>query len=128
VTEYLELDDLMAAATAILGKSPEVRDIGLLEAAAARSQASVYGTDAYPDLDTKAAALLHSIVAGHALVDGNKRLGWVAARLFYRLNDRDLRMPADAGFHLVMEVADGTTTDVTAIADRLRQWVVDLQD
>jgi death on curing protein len=128
VTEYLELDDLIAAATAVLGRAPEVRDIGLLEAAAARSRASVYGTDAYPDLDTKAAALLHSIVAGHALVDGNKRLGWVAIRLFYRLNDRDLRMPPDAVFDLVMQVADGTTSDVSAIADRLRPSVVDLQD
>jgi death-on-curing protein len=128
VTEYLELDDLIAAATAILGKTPEVRDFGLLEGAAARSRASVYGTDAYPDLDTKAAALLHSIVAGHALVDGNKRLGWVAARLFYRLNDRDLRMPPDIGFDLVMEIAAGTTSDVTTIADRLSQWVVDLED
>ena len=39
-----------------------MRDIGILEAAVARTRATVYGEDAYPDLDAKAAALLHSIV------------------------------------------------------------------
>ncbi len=128
MTEYLELDDLIVAATATLGRPPEVRDVGLLEGAAARPRASAYGVDAYPDLDTKAAALLHSIVTGHALVDGNKRLGWVAVRLFYRLNDRDLRMLPDSAYDLIIAIADGTVTDVRAIADRLSPWVVDLHE
>jgi death-on-curing protein len=126
VTEHLDLDDLLAAAEAALGRPPEVRDIGLLEAAVARTRASAYGADAYPDLDAKAAALLHSIVTGHALVDGNKRLGWVAVRLFYRLNDRDLRAPIDEAFDLVAEIADGSLRDVPAIAARLRARSSDL--
>jgi death on curing protein len=128
VTEYLEFDDLVEAATATLGKPAEIRDVGLLEGAVARPRASVYGTDAYLDLDTKAAALLHSIVTGHALVDGNKRLGWVAVRLFYRLNDRDLRMPSDSAYDLVIAIADGSATDVREIAHRLSSWVVELGD
>jgi death-on-curing protein len=128
VTEHLDLDDLLVAAEAILGRPPEVRDIGLLEAAVARTRTSVYGEDAYPDLDTKAAALLHSIVTGHALVDGNKRLGWVSARLFYRLNRSELRAPADDAFDLVMSIADGSLRDVREIADRLRPWASDLDD
>lgn len=126
MTEHLDLDDLLAAADAALGRAAEVRDFGILEAAVARTRASIYGEDAYPDLDTKAAALLHSIVTGHALVDGNKRLGWVAVRLFYRLNDMDLRTPAGAAFGLVTAVAAGTVRDVGDIAGRLRDWVVDL--
>jgi len=124
VTEHLDLDDLLAAAEAALGRPPEVRDIGILEAAVARTRASVYGEDAYQDLDAKAAALLHSIVTGHALIDGNKRLGWVSVRLFYRLNERDLRAPIDDAFDLVVEIADGSLRDVPAIAARLRPWVV----
>ena len=127
MTEYLELDDLITAATAALGWPPEISDVGLLEAALARPKASVYGAEAYPNLDTKAGALLHSIVAGHGLVDGNKRLGWVAVRLFYALNDRDLRMPLDMAFDLIVEVADGRLSDVREIADRLAGFVVDLQ-
>jgi len=120
VTEYLDLDDLLAAAEAALGGPVEVRDIGLLDAAAARPQASVYGSDAYPDLDTKAAALLHSLVTGHPLVDGNKRLGWVAVRLFYLLNDADIRPAPEEAYELVVAVADGTLRDVEAIAERFR--------
>ena len=126
MTEHLDLDDLLAAAEAALGRPPDTRDIGILEAAVARTRASVYGEDAYPDLDAKAAALLHSIVTGHALIDGNKRLGWVAVRLFYRLNDRDLRAPIDAAFDLVAAIADGSLRDVPAIAASLAAWSSDL--
>jgi death-on-curing protein len=126
VTEHLDLDDLLAAAEAALGRPPDVRDIGILEAAVARTRASVYGEDAYPDLNAKAAALLHSIVTGHALIDGNKRLGWVAVRLFYRLNERDLRAPIDDAFALVAAIADGSLRDVPAIAARLRAWSSEL--
>lgn len=124
MTEHLDLDDLLVAAEAALGRPPEVRDIGILEAAVARTRASVYGEDAYRDLDAKAAALLHSVVTGHALIDGNKRLGWVAVRLFYRLNERDLHAPIDDTFDLVVEIADGSIRDVPAIAARIGAWVV----
>jgi death-on-curing protein len=46
-----------------------VQDYGLLEAARARPQATAFGKDAYPDLDAKAATLLHSIARNHALID-----------------------------------------------------------
>jgi death on curing protein len=126
VTEHLDLEDLLAAAQAALGRPAEVRDAGILQAAVARTQATVFGEEAYRDLDAKAAALLHSIVAGHALVDGNKRLGWVAVRVFYRLNGRDLRAPADEAFELVASIADGSVHDVPDIAGRLSVWAVDI--
>ena len=126
MTEHLDLEDLLSAAQAALGRPPDVRDIGILEAAVARTRASVYGEDAYPDLDAKAAALLHSIVTGHALIDDNKRLGWVGVRLFYRMDDRDLRAPVDDAFDLVSSIADGSLRDIRDIAGRLRAWVVDV--
>jgi death-on-curing protein len=122
VIEYLDLDDLLVAADAAVGGRAVVRDVGLLQASAARPQASAFGEDAYPDLDQKAAALLHAIVTGHPLVDGNKRLGWVATRLFYLLNGTDLAAPADSAFALVMAVASGEMDDITAIASCLRAW------
>lgn len=126
MTEHLDLDDLLAAAEAAVGQSPDVRDVGILEAAVARSRASVFGEDAYPDPHAKAAALLHSIVTGHALVDGNKRLGWVSVRLLYRMNGFDLRAPVDDAFRLVTSIADRTVRDVPDIAARLQAWVVDV--
>jgi death-on-curing protein len=122
VTEYLELEDLLEAAAAAIGHPPEVRDIGLLQGAVARPAASAFGEGAYPGLDQKAAALLHSIVTSHPLADGNKRLGWVATRLFYRLNGTDIRQTTDEAFELVIGIADGSIGEVTAIADRLTAW------
>jgi len=84
--EYLDLDDLIDLARALLGDPPPIRDVGLLGSAAARPQATAFGQDAYPDVITKAAALLQSIVNNHALVDGNKRLGWLATAVFLELN------------------------------------------
>lgn len=122
MTDYLDLDDLLAAADAAVGGSAEVRDVGILQAAAARPQATAFGDDAYPTLDAKAAALLQSIVAGHPLVDGNKRLGWVAVRLFYKMNGTDVHLPADDAFDLIVAVAGGELRDVPAIAAILGRW------
>lgn len=119
---YLDLDDLLAAASAFLGRRPDVRDHGLLESALARPQATVFGEDAYPSFHGKAAALLSSLVTNHALVDGNKRLGLVAVRLFYGLNRRPFVATDDEKFELVMSVADGRLTEVVKIAERLEQF------
>ena len=119
MTAYLSLDDLLAAAQASMGRTPEVRDYGLLESALARPHTTVFGADAYPGIHQKAAALLHSLVRNHALVDGNKRLGWVAVRLFYVLNDLDLRAGHDDAFSFVMGVAAGEITEV----DEMAAWL-----
>jgi death-on-curing protein len=119
VTRHLDLDDLLAAAEAAVGRPPEVRDYGLLESALARPQTTVFGADAYPGIHEKAAALLHSRVRNHALADGNKRLGWVAPRLFYLLNDCDLAADHDDAFAFVVAIADGTLTDIEHMASWL---------
>ena len=104
--EYLDVDDLVGLAAALLGDPPPLRDLGLLGAAAARPQATAFGEDAYPDLWHKAAALLHSIVTNHPLVDGNKRLGWVACAVFLDLNGIDPTAASnDDVYDLVMNVA-----------------------
>jgi death-on-curing protein len=120
--EYLDTEDLLELARRLLGEPPPVRDVGLLGAAAARSQASAFGEDAYPDAWTKAAALLHSIVNTHPLIDGNKRLGWLAASVFLELNDASVRAAANDDVHeLVMAVAAGAPSlvDIAATLRRM---------
>lgn len=78
MTSFPTTDDILALAGVVL-PAVEVRDGGQLHAAVLRPQTSVFGADAYPGLWAKAAALMHSIICGHPLVDGNKRLGWAAA-------------------------------------------------
>ena len=101
MVEFLDLEDLLAL-TEDLGAGP-VRDAGLLEAAVARPRTTVFGDDAYPTLLDKAAALLHSICRNHGLVDGNKRLAWLATDVFLRINGIALVLPDDAAFELVYE-------------------------
>ena len=60
------------------------------EAALARPQATFGGEDLYPDVEAKAAALMHSLVMNHPFVDGNKRAGAAAAELFLNVNDVEL--------------------------------------
>lgn len=114
---YLTVPELLHVAERALGFEPKVRDLGLLEAAAARPAASAFGHDAYPGMDEKAAALLHSLARNHALVDGNKRLALAGMLAFYGLNARRLTLTNDEAYDLVMAVADGRLDTVSGIAD-----------
>ncbi|MCB9389695.1 MAG: Fic family protein [Acidimicrobiia bacterium] len=120
---YLATEDLTILARELLGDVLVVRDVGLLASAAARPEASAFGRDAYPDLMSKAAALLQSIVNNHPLVDGNKRLGWLSCAVFLDINGVDPTVASnDDVFDLVIWVA-ATSVDVEAIAKRLESIV-----
>ena len=119
--EYLDVEDLVVLGTQLLGDEFTVRDVGLLGAAAERPQTSAFGEDAYPDLWTKAAALMQSLVNGHPLVDGNKRLGWLATAVFLELNGIAASVADnDEVYELVHSVAKGAPS-VEAIAASLKR-------
>lgn len=121
--EYLELDDIIDLTKLLLGEPPPIRDIGLLGSACARPQTTAFGEDAYPDLWTKAAALLQSLVKSHPLVDGNKRLGWVATAVFVEINGvRVTRVSNDDVYDYVIGVA-ARSDEVEAIARSLKEVV-----
>lgn len=123
MTIYLGLGELLDIAAEILSTQPKVRDYGLLESAAARPQTSVFGQDAYPDLATKAAALLHSICTNHALIDGNKRLAWAATRMFVWENtgEQPRHVSSADAIAFMYSVADGSITEVADVAAELRR-------
>jgi death on curing protein len=116
--EYLDVEDLIQL-TADLGAGA-VRDLGLLDSAAARARSSMFGQDAYDTIELKAAALLHSICRNHALVDGNKRLAWLATVVFLDIDGIAVELAEDEAFELVMAVAEGAI-DVPEIAARLTE-------
>lgn len=121
--EFLDVDDLVDLARSLLSDPPPIRDIGLLGSAAARPQTTAFGEDAYPDLVTKAAALLQSIVNNHALVDGNERLGWLATAVFLELNGiKASRASNDDVYELVMWIA-ASNPDLNDITTRLRRVI-----
>jgi len=119
--EFLDLDDVIGLAVVLLGDPAPTRDLGLLGSAVARPQTTAFGDDAYPDIWTKAAALLQSIVTNHALVDGNKRLGWLSTAVFLEINGIEVsRASNDDVYDLVIDVAAGRPA-IDAIAKRLQQ-------
>lgn len=116
---YLTLAELIRVAERAIAGEVEIRDYGLLESALARPRASVFGTDAYPGLEDKAAALLHSLAGNHALVDGNKRLGLAATIAFLGVNGRRLTFSNDEAYDFIIAVAAGELKDVPSIAVRI---------
>ena len=115
--DYLDIHDLLEIGNSLIPDF-RVREIGLLEAAAARPQTLVFGNDAYDTFPLKAAALMHSIARNHLLVDGNKRLAWAATRTFCILNGYDIFNDVDSAEIVVLSVATGTL-DVVSIASAL---------
>ncbi|MEV7803512.1 type II toxin-antitoxin system death-on-curing family toxin [Microbispora sp. NPDC088329] len=121
MTRYITLEQALRIARWATGAPIEVRDIGLLEAALLRPQTSLFGQDAYPDLLTKAAAILHSIVSNHPFVDGNKRAAWLTMYVFCAKNGVEIEpQDDDVAYDFVIAVASGKLTEVDEIADVLR--------
>jgi len=125
VTRSLTAEQALRIARVAVGGPIDVRDVGLLESAIHRPRASVLGQDAYPDLFTKAGALLHSLARNHPLVDGNKRLAWLATYVFLAKNGIVLDPDEDAAYDLVVQVASGCVDDVEQIAATLATFVAE---
>ncbi len=70
--KVLWLHHLMAEET---GGSVGVRDTGLLESALNNAYSTFGGEELYKTKEEKAASLGFSLIANHAFVDGNKRIG-----------------------------------------------------
>lgn len=96
-----------------------VRDEGLLLSALAMPQVGFGEEYAHKDLFEMAAAYLFHLVKNHPFVDGNKRVGAVAARVFLALNGVAIDMPEDTIYDLVIATAEGRA-DKAAIAAAFR--------
>lgn len=119
--EFLDLDDVIELARRLLGDPPPIRDAGLLGSAVARPQTTIALDDAYPTIWLKAAALLQSIVGSHALIDGNKRLGWLATAVFLEINDASVATATNGEvYDLVMAIAS-SKSNIEEIADHLQR-------
>ena len=127
MTEYLNREDILAAGGIAVGQIVEVGDYGLLDAAVARPQATVFGVDAYQSDWFKAAALMQSLARNHALVDGNKRTAWAAAWTFLHINGirQNPQFDVDAAEKFVNDVATGAIGEVGDIATGLAQFEED---
>lgn len=107
MTGYLEIEDALQVVDRF---GFLVRDIGLLASALARPATTVIGVEAYPQLATKAAALMESVARFHPLIDGKKRTAWTLMVLMLWINGYRHDFSTDEAFNLLVGVAAGDIT------------------
>jgi death-on-curing protein len=115
VIRYVELPQAVGVLDAL---GLKVRDIGLLSSALSRPASSMYGIQAYPEIEVKAAALMSSLAQNHPLYDGNKRFSWILTLTFLELNGLRIDMDTDTAFDLVLGTAQ-SRLDLPEIAEIL---------
>jgi death-on-curing protein len=114
-----ELIELHHRIIAQSGGADGVRDLGLAESALAQPQMSFGGTELYPTLAEKAAALCFSLVMNHPFVDGNKRIGHAAMEVFLVMNGFELTADVDDSESVILRLAAGELERVL-----FTEWVV----
>ncbi|HEV3086434.1 MAG TPA: Fic family protein [Candidatus Elarobacter sp.] len=83
--QYLTEDDVIAFYTEAIG-TPVLRYPEGLASAVGRPQQTAFGEDAYPTLMLKAAALMQSLAQNQPFIDGNKRIAWIAGKVFLQIH------------------------------------------
>ncbi|HZH75622.1 MAG TPA: type II toxin-antitoxin system death-on-curing family toxin [Archangium sp.] len=122
--DFLTLEDVLDIHTqqlARFGGGEGMRDLGLLESALAQPQATFGGEYVHQSLWEMAAAYLFHIVSNHPFIDGNKRVGLLAALVFLELNGTTLTQGSEELYELTMAVAAGrmTKAEVTVALMRI---------
>jgi death-on-curing protein len=102
------------------GGSHGVRDLHMLMSAIGRPMASFDNQDLYPDLFSKVAALMESLIRNHPFVDGNKRTGATAAGLFLGRNGYRLTARNSDLVSITMRIAQSQNS-VAELANWLRE-------
>ncbi|CAG0961391.1 partial Toxin Doc, partial [Anaerolineae bacterium] len=85
----------------------QLRDTNLLSSALARPQASAFGSDAYPSIYEKSAALLESLSRNHPFVNGNKRTAVIAILLFLERHRLQPKWNPAEALQFILAVAQG---------------------
>jgi len=107
---FLTLDEVLALHADQIrryGGRRGIRDVELLKSALGTPQVTFDDALLHPTLPEIAAAYLFHLVKNHAFIDGNKRVGLVAALAFLGLNDVSIEADPDELTELVLGVAAG---------------------
>ena len=115
---FLDVDDVLELYTEHLGSRRQLVRPELLESAVALPRATMLGTELYPHLFQKAAALLRSIAQNQPFLDGNKRIAWIATRAFLAANGFDVHAEVGEGLRLMIDLA-ARKLDVDDVAEFL---------
>lgn len=97
------------------GGSHGLRDLHGLESAVARPRQGYYA-----DIVSEAAALMESLAVNHPFVDGNKRIAFAAADVFFRLNGWRIECPAEEIYREMMKMFEDGEFDLAHLEPWLR--------
>ncbi|MHC1776873.1 MAG: type II toxin-antitoxin system death-on-curing family toxin [Lentimicrobium sp.] len=89
------------------GGSHGLRDEGSLNSAINRPFATFNQLELYPEPIEKAAAIIESIIMNHPFIDGNKRTGYVLARLILLKSGLDIKATQQEKYEMVIAVSKG---------------------
>lgn len=115
--KVLALHELIAAET---GGDPGVRDLDLLDSALESAFQTFDGAELYPTREEKGARIGYSLVANHAFVDGNKRIGVYVMLIFLEVNGIRLRLSVEDVVRIGLALASGTMG-----YEELLEWIHD---
>jgi len=101
----IEVISLHRQIISLSGSDAAIRDLGMLQSALAQPMMTFAGTDLYPDLVDKAAALGFSLIMNHPFVDGNKRIGHAAMETFLVLNGMEIDASTDEQEMIILSLA-----------------------
>ena len=107
---YLTLPEIMEIHKRLLqqsGGETGIRDVGMLESAAAQPRMTFEGEELYPSVVQQAAALAFSLIMNYPFIDGNKRAGHACMEMFLLLNGYELLAPVDEQERIILQVASG---------------------
>ena len=120
---YLTIDEIFAIhdrAIREYGGSPELLDLGRLEATLAVPRQTMFGEELYPDVFSKAAILYYLLIKNHPFLDGNKRTAFLALMRFLNINGYTLNATNDALYQFTIDVASSALTK-----EEVEMWIKD---
>lgn len=126
MTRYLTPEQVLFLHSRLIaetGGGHGLRDLGMLLSALGRPQGTFDGKDLYPDLFSKAAALIDSLVRNHPFVDGNKRTAITSAALYLRMNGYRLKVENEEMVRFTLACAQSQLS-LDEIMDWFKQYSI----
>ena len=105
--------------TAETGGDPNLRDAELLDSALSSAFQTFGGEELYPSIEEKGARIGYSLIANHAFVDGNKRIGIYILLIFLEINGCKIHPSEEEVVRVGLSVAAGEMT-----YDELLEWII----
>ncbi|MEO2259654.1 type II toxin-antitoxin system death-on-curing family toxin [Paenibacillus amylolyticus] len=123
--KYLSLEQILQFHTKIIkstGGSDGVRDLGLIESALKKAEATFDGQELYEGNIKKISVTTFALIKNHGFIDGNKRVGVATMLLLLRLNEISVKYEQEELVELGLKTAEGEFTE-----ENIQQWIEEHQ-